>query len=505
MASERKAGVVLGYANIVIKNLVNLIYTPMLLAFIGQAGYGVYQTSYSFVFALTLLSFGFSEAYVRFYTQTKIKGTENDVAKLNGMYLILYLAVCFLVLCLGLVFSANAGVLFSVSFSSEQLLLAEQLMAIMTINIAVTLFSTVFDAYILANERFRFQQSRQLFTTLAAPGIAFLLLYIGMGAVGVAVAQLSVSLILLFLNARFAIKKAGMSFLFKDLDWTIFRAIAAFSAWIFANQLCELVNQSVPNILLGAFCGASIVAVFAVSLQIRSIFYSLSTTMSTVFVPMINRIVAETDDNQELTRLMTKVGRYQAILYTWVYGGFVVLGEFFVSKWAGNSFTDAYYLVLIMAAPLVIPLIQNTGIEIQRAKNRHKTRSVAYFLMALVNVSLTVILSPTFGYWAPAIGYVTYVVFGCGLFMNWYYHRKIGIDIKYFWRKIAPIFLIFLLCTIACYLGTILFPVDNWFVFIAWGMIYTTIFMALIFGFCMDANERKTITSRLKIKKPISN
>ena len=56
MVSQRKAGAILGYANIIVKNLVNLVYTPMLLAFVGQADYGVYQTANSFVFSLTLLT-----------------------------------------------------------------------------------------------------------------------------------------------------------------------------------------------------------------------------------------------------------------------------------------------------------------------------------------------------------------------------------------------------------------------------------------------------------------
>ena len=89
MIGQRKAGVIFGYANIVVKNLVNLVYTPMLLAFVGQADYGVYQTANSFVFSLTLLTFGFSEAYVRFYTQKKARGTEEDIRTLNGMYLML--------------------------------------------------------------------------------------------------------------------------------------------------------------------------------------------------------------------------------------------------------------------------------------------------------------------------------------------------------------------------------------------------------------------------------
>ena len=93
MASQRKAGALLGYANILAKNLVNLVYTPMLLSYVGQADYGVFQSSNSFVFSLTLLSFGFSEAYVRFYTQTVAHGGERDIRHLNGMYLTLYVAV----------------------------------------------------------------------------------------------------------------------------------------------------------------------------------------------------------------------------------------------------------------------------------------------------------------------------------------------------------------------------------------------------------------------------
>lgn len=52
MASQRKAGALLGYANILAKNLVNLVYTPMLLSYVGQADYGVFQSSNSFVFSL---------------------------------------------------------------------------------------------------------------------------------------------------------------------------------------------------------------------------------------------------------------------------------------------------------------------------------------------------------------------------------------------------------------------------------------------------------------------
>ena len=222
MISQRKAGALLGYSNIIVKNLVNLIYTPLLLSFVGKADYGVYQTSNSFIFALTLLSFGFSESYVRFYTQKKNKGTVQDIHRLNGLYFVLYAIVCLIALTLGLLFAANITRFFSASFTTSQVGLARELMTIMAFNVAVTLFTTVFDAYNVAHERFTFQQTCQMATSITTPVIAFLLLNCGMGAVGVAIAQLVVSCMLLVLDARYAIQRLGMRFDFGSFDYSLF-------------------------------------------------------------------------------------------------------------------------------------------------------------------------------------------------------------------------------------------------------------------------------------------
>lgn len=496
MASQRKAGALLGYANILAKNLVNLVYTPMLLSFVGQTDYGVFQSSNSFVFSLTLLSFGFSEAYVRFYTQTKVKGTKEDIRRLNGMYLVLYIVVTCFAVGLGMVFSASANVIFSAGFTGQQVALARELLVIMTFNVASTLFTVVFNSYILAHERFVYQQTRQLVTTLATPLCAYILLKLGMGPVGVAMAQLTVNLVLLLLNARYAIGVLGMRFQLQGADWGVMRGIAVFSAWIFANQICDMVNQSVPNIMLGALSGATAVSLFAVSVNIRQVFYSLSTTMSNVFVPKINQIVATTNDNSELTKLMTRVGRYQMMLFCWVYGGFAILGRFFISKWAGAGFSESYWLVLIMTLPVMVPLTQNTGIEIQRAKNMHRARSLVYLAMAAINVVFTFFAAPQIGAWAPAVAYISSITLGNGLWMNWYYHKRVGLDMGFFWRRNLPVCVGGGLVTVLFIVLTRFAPVLSWGLFLIWGAIYTAVFCLVLLFVVMDSSERSLIRSR---------
>ena len=96
-----------------VKNVVDLLYTPMLLSFVGRGDYGVFQTANSFVFSLTLLSFGFSGAYVRYYMQRRAKGDEAGIRRLNGMYLLLYLGIDAIAITLGLLAATRVEAVFS--------------------------------------------------------------------------------------------------------------------------------------------------------------------------------------------------------------------------------------------------------------------------------------------------------------------------------------------------------------------------------------------------------
>lgn len=498
MASQRKTGAILGYANIVVKNIVNLLYTPMLLAFVGQADYGVFQTANNFIVSLQLLAFGFSGAYVRFFMRRAAKDDTEGIKRLNGMYALIYVLIAMVAVVLGLIFAVNCGILFSGSFTPDQVSLATGVMAILTFNVATTLLSTVFDAYIVAHERFSFQQSRQMFTSLAIPGFALIMLSRGWGVIGVSLAQLAVNLILLALNAHYAIGKLGMRFSFRDRERGLFRAVAVFSGWLFLNQVFDLITMNAPSVVLAAVAGATPVAIFAIAASLRSVFYSLSTTVSSLFVPLVNRIVAERDDNRELTQLMVHVGRYQALVYCWVLGGFAVVGQWFIDVWAGPDYLQAYWLTLAMMVPATIPLIQNTGIEIQKAKNKHKVRSVVYLICASVDLLVTFLLASTLGAWAAAIGYVVYILLGPGIFMNWYYVRGIGLNIAYFWKQLLPMIFVFAAVSAVCMLGTSVVPVSGILQFLGWGAVYTLACGAALWLLVLNDEEKDRGRSLMK-------
>ncbi|RYM93676.1 hypothetical protein PG2011B_1411 [Bifidobacterium animalis subsp. lactis] len=285
--------------------------------------------------------------------------------------------------------------------------------------------------------------------------------------------------------------------MFIHLEGSLFRAIIVFSFWIFLNQIFDLVNNNVPNFLLGALDSANAVAVFSIALQIRNIFFSMSATMSNVFVPQVNQIVAENDDNNILTQLMTRVGRYQMIVFWYLFGGFIILGQFFVIMWTGKENANAYWLVLIMVLPVMIPLTQNVGIEIQRAKNKHKIRSLIYILTAIIDIAITVIFIPRISYWAAAIGYVASILLGTGIFMNWYYHVHIGLDMIFFWKHQLPTVTLSGIVILLCIVGTRLIPVNSIVTFIGWGIVYSALFLFGAMKVSLSKDERTKIINTM--------
>ena len=189
--------------------------------------------------------------------------------------------------------------------------------------------------------------------------------------------------------------------------------------------------------LLGRFAGTTAVAVYGVGGQINTMYQQFSTSISNVFVPKVNRIVAESNDNNQLTKLFTRVGRIQFIVLGLILSGFIFFGYPFVKMWAGEEYGASYAVAILLIAPVTVPLVQNLGIEIQRAKNMHKARSIVYLFIAIANVFISIPLIKLMGPAGAALGTAISLIAGNIIFMNWYYHARIGMNMIYFWKEIA--------------------------------------------------------------------
>lgn len=435
--NQRKAGVILSYAGEIVKILVNLIYTPIMLRLLGQSEYGLYQLVYSVVSYLSLLSLGFGSSYLRFYSRYKAQKDENGVAKLNGMFMIIFCSISVICVLCGSVMIGNIRGIFGTGLTNAEYETARILMGMLIINLAMTFPNSVFNCSITANEKFLFQKFLILLQNIFSPFLTLPLLIMGYGSVGMVSVTTFLTFVLLLSNIFYCFKKLHIRFEFKKFQAGLLKEMWLFTFFIFLNQIIDQVNWSVDKFLLGRFAGTTAVAVYGVGGQINTMYQQFSTSISNVFVPKVNRIVAESNDNNQLTKLFVRVGRIQFIVLDLILSGFIFFGYPFVKMWAGEEYGASYAVAILLIVPVTVPLVQNLGIEIQRAKNMHKVRSIVYLFIAIANVFVSIPLIKLMGPAGAALGTAISLFAGNIIFMNWYYHARIGMNMIYFWQEIA--------------------------------------------------------------------
>ena len=501
---QKKVGVLLSYGQTILSTLISLVYTPVMLRLLGQSEYGLYTLVNGFISNLSLLSFGLGSAYVRYYSRAQVKDGEEGVSRINGMFMIIFLCISALSLFVGGIMVANTHNIFGAKLTPSEVGTARILMGVLVVNIAISFPCSVFVSYVTAKERFFFQRAIAMIRTVLNPIVMLPLLLMGYGSVSLVMVTLILSLVTDGFNIWYSFKKLGMRFTFGRFDFSLLREMAGFSFFIFLNMIIDQINWTVDTTLLGILSGTAATAIYGVGSQVHRYYMTLSTSISGVFIPQINRIVARGEDDMQLTRLFTRVGRIQFMLLMLVLTGFIFVGEPFIEAWGGGEYQGAYPIALLLMIPVTVPLIQNLGIEIQRAKNKHQFRAKVYFFMALANVALSIPLCMRYEGMGCALGTAISMVVCNGFVMNWYYHKHIGLDMFYFWKSILSMVPSMVPACIAGFVAVRLISFTGYSGVVAFALPYCAVYSMCLYALGMNADERalvKSILRRLHLAK----
>ena len=492
--NQLKSGVLLSYAQMILSNLISIIFTPIIIRILGQGEYGVMSLAGAIIGYLSLLNLGLGASYNYFYHKRKKEADEDGVAKLNGMYITIFSVMGLVVLIAGMFIVFNARSVLGNEITDNELDIAKKLMAISVFSMALTLPTSVFGSYILVHERFVFSKVVSIIFTVLSNIVKLSLLFLGFRSVAITLAAFLLTIINTLVTVIYSVKALKFKFIFGGFQLNMLKSMFTFSFFIFLNQIVDQINWSIDKYIIARFYGAASVAVYSIGASLNNYYVTLSSTISSVFSPRINKMVSSETDNNTLTDLMIKVGRIQFFILSLVFSGLIFFGEYFiVGYYAGTGYEEAYKVVLILCAPVTIPLIQNVGIEIQRAKNKHKFRSIAYLIMAIFNLGISIPLCKYFGIIGCALGTGVSMVFSNILLMNWYYHKKLGLNMFRFWKsiiRILPAEIIPVLFGVFIYKVINIDSLPEFFVF---GILYVLVFISSIWVFGMNDFEKDLI------------
>lgn len=497
--NELKAGVILSYVNMAISTAIPLLYTPIMLRILGQAEYGLYSLSNSVISYLSLLTFGLGGAILRYLTKSRTEGNKAELEKVLGLFVVLYALIALISVAAGVTLTHFTGAFFAKGLTELENERLNVLIVIMAINAAISLLCVPFSSITICYERYVFRRIVEILSTIATPIFNLVVLYAGYASVGMAIVGTAIQLVFLLINIAFCNSNLKIHPRFKNLPFYLLKDIFKFTAFVFISTIADLLYWSTDKVLLGAMVSSSAVAVYNIGATFNGILQNMSSAISGVFAPRVNQFVFAKHDINDFSALMIRVGRIQYLIVSLVLSGFVVFGRSFILLWAGTGYEAAYDVALLTMIPLAIPLIQNIAFTTITAQNRHQFRSVIYVILAVLNVFGTYLLIPRYGIIGAALCTCAVFLVGHGLTMNWFYYKKIGLDIPAFWRNILKMSIVPVGMTlIAMFLRNYLNVKLSMLNLLTEICIYTAVFCVLSWILSMNTYEKSLITGTVK-------
>lgn len=500
MLTQKKIGIILSYFTLAFNVLIGLFFTPFLISHLGNSQYGIFSLANSLISFVTLLDLGFGQTLVRYISKEKSVGNKAEEYRLNGLFLRIYLLIAFIAMITGICIIVIYPQVAANSLTTEEVYLFRLVFFILLVNVALSFPMSVFSATLNAYEEFFALKLANFLMSIFKYVTMFLLLLLGYKLIAITISVVISSLFMQLFYLIYAIKKLEIKFDFSKVDTNLTREVMKFSFFIFLNLIVDFLYSNTDKLILGAVAGTLSVAVYSIGVYFSQYFTELSSAMSGVFLPKIVDCY-EKGQNSEISELFNKVARLQMLLLFLVLGGYVCLGKEFIFLWIGNAYKDSYLIGLIIMLPAIVPLTQNIGISVIRAMNIHKYRSYMYIIIALFNVVISIPMAKKYGGVGAAIGTAISTVLGQILFMNWFYCKRVGLDIKSYWKNFVEFMILTLVVFFLISVIKVSIIPNSWFSLVGLILIFSSIYFVIYWFVVANKYEKCLIKSLLKRRK----
>ncbi len=495
MVNELKAGACINYLAIVIRLATTFFLTPFIIDMLGVEEYGLFMLSHSILLWLSLTDFGLGGCVNKYVATYHAKGEVDQEAHFLGQSMMLFSALGLLAFAVGMVGYAGLGTLFP-DLSPEQMDTFEILYLLTVGNLMLAFPLKPISAVPGAHLKFIAPGLVNLGLSLLNALLTVLLLLWGFKSIGLTVLGVLISVSGLLWGLFYTIRFLGVRLLFHKPDLRLYREMFIFSFWLLLNQLMDLFYWRAGAPILGSLSGMEAVTLFTIGITFAQYFMTASTAISGVITPKIMHMVAQDASKEELTNMMIRVGRLQAVVLILILSVFAIYGESFLQLWVGNSVGEGTQVVwlgsLIVLIPLTLPLTQNIGLGLLQALNIHKGRAIILFYSSAICVILGAVLSYFYGAIGMFIGTAVSLAIGQGVMINFYYQRRAGLNIARFFRQtFAPLILpVVLMLAIGSGLQHV-FAVESWTTFFALASGYALAGTVLLFYLYLTPQERQ--------------
>lgn len=432
----RKIGSFLSFIAIIVEIISALILTPTLIRSFGQAEYGVYSLTISITGYLVLLDFGVGNSVIRYMSKFRVN---NDIPKQRnflGIITIFYSIIAVIVVAVGIIIIMIFPKAFAKGLSIEEINLAQQLLRLTIINMAVTLGTAGFYYTIISFENFIVSKGIPIFLGIVKVFLSLIALHLGFRSLTIVFINLTCTIVTRLMMVVYLFAKMKLLPILKGLDFSQLKEIITYSSIIMIQMIATQVNNLTDHILLGALVAdsATILAVYGVGSQIVTYFRSIGSSVNSVIMPGVVGVVEKDNSPEKIQNEIIRIGRLNLIFLGIIWCTFLIYGKRFIILWSGTENFFAYYVAVMIMLPEVFLLTQTVGNQFLWALNKHKAQSIIKLLIVMLNIVFTIFLIK----WRPllgaTIGTMISLIVGDIFLMQFVFKKNLGVKLCQYYK-----------------------------------------------------------------------
>ena len=399
--NQVRMGAIISYFALGINIITGLLYTPWMVRQIGQSNYGLYSLATSLI-AIFMLDFGLGSAVSRFVSKYRAEGNQEAINSIIGVIYKLYIAIDVVILCI------LTGVYFFLDVIYVKLTPAE-LEQFRTLYLMVAAFNLIsfplspLNGLLNAYEKFIQLKICDLLHKLFTVGLVVVALSVSTSVTMVVAANVASGLITLLLKFIIVKLKVPVRVNFKAGGKELYKSLFGFTAWTTVISLMQRFTHSFAPSVLGMTASAIEIAIYSPAVVLEGYYYLLATAVNGLFLPRVSRFIAE-EKEDEILKLMIKVGKYQIVVLGLIFIGFLCVGQDFMTLWMGPDYAKTYYCALIILFPTLISSTQQIANTTVIAKNLVKYQAKCMTITGVVGLVISYALSMFVGSLGVCIG-----------------------------------------------------------------------------------------------------
>lgn len=487
-----KASVVLAYITLGVNCFSGIFFTPYMIHILGESDYGLYQLIGAFAGYLSILNMGMSSAVTKYVSKYYRQKNFQHQGNFLGFVLLYYSFISVIILIVGYGMYGKIGAIFALS--SDELLRAERMFVLLVVNLMFTLFGGIFIGVLSAYENFLWTKGLDLLKVLVRLFTIYAILERGSGSVGIVVVDTVLNFTLLVIYAAYCVMGLKIRFYFGRIEIKELKEIIFYSFFVFLNIIFDQLNWKIDHTILGMKLSTAAVTVYSIGMNFSNYFMNFSIAVKSFFLPRVMYMEVDGKGADQYTLFMARTGRLQGYLLFYLYFAFVFLGRQFIQIIMKTDYYEAWISAVFVMSGLLVPLLQNAGHPILQAKNKHHIYVLVCLFISGINAVSTWFVVDYWGIIGAAFMTMLSFAVGQGIFLSWYYDKKMGMNMKKFFYEIwignvRPLLGLIPLCAFICcrhYATT-------WGEFMAQGILYSMAYFVSIYMWGMYDEEKKII------------